>query len=67
MQNEAAESPTALCSQCGQPNPEHLLNADGECEVCAALMSLKSTLMKIGRVKPDLFDRADSQLPPSDR
>lgn len=64
---QPANVPMIICAQCGNQTPEATANADGECEVCAALMSLRATLIKVGRVKPDLFDRSDRQLPPSDR
>lgn len=43
------------------------LNADLECEICAALMSLKATMERKGLIHPDLFDHKNAALPPGDR
>lgn len=61
--------PTEKCSQCGEPEVLSKLNADFECQVCAALMSLKATLERMGRIHRELplEEPAHSQLPPSDR
>lgn len=54
------------CPACRNEVPLAELNADDECEICAALRSLRVCMETKGTKHPDLFDRK-KQLPPGDR
>lgn len=55
------------CSKCGEMVPAIETNADDECEICAALASLRATLEKRGLMHADLFEQGRSSLPAGDR
>jgi hypothetical protein len=70
------------CAFCGESVPENELNESWHCTTCVALLSLKATLERVGKMHPGLWDKqreqlaaqippprpvADNCLPPSDR
>lgn len=57
-------SETVPCSQCGSPTPIEEANADGECCVCAALLSLRASMIKTGAIHPNLFQDQEPKLYP---
>lgn len=62
------ETSMVLCPKCRLPTPVTELNADDECSTCAALRSLRTTLIERGKIHPNLFEKQDNrQLPPGDR
>lgn len=55
-------SETIECTMCRQPVPAKECDADDRCEVCQALMKLRDTLIRTGKMKPEtpeLFREAD--------